>query len=155
MSGGPQKVNVLWTSRAAKGTPVNATWVEHADSQDETEQCNDAADPEQVANLAGTLSKAQRASPHAILEARSADTPPAAAARRSTARGRLLFLDLPLCSSTSTRRRSWASSARSEGRETAVGQVLHPVVVVLKVFKMTICSSEANHRGNDRPRDSR
>ena len=48
--------------------PVNGTWVEYDDPQHETEYYNDAADPYQVDNIAGTLTTAQRASLHAILE---------------------------------------------------------------------------------------
>jgi len=49
--------------------PVNATWVEYDDHQHETEYYNDAADPYQLDNIAGTLTEAQRSTLHKILEA--------------------------------------------------------------------------------------
>ncbi len=48
--------------------PVNATWVEYNDPKHEVEYYNDHADPYQLDNIAGTLTKKQRATLHALLE---------------------------------------------------------------------------------------
>jgi N-acetylglucosamine-6-sulfatase len=48
--------------------PVNATWVEYHDPKHETEYYNDAADPYQLDNIAGTLTKKQKGELHKILE---------------------------------------------------------------------------------------
>ncbi len=47
--------------------PVNATWVEYSDAKHETEYYDDASDPYQLDNIAGTLTKKQRATLHKIL----------------------------------------------------------------------------------------
>jgi N-acetylglucosamine-6-sulfatase len=47
--------------------PVDATWVEYDDRQHEIEYYNDAKDPYQLDNIAGTLTRAQRAELHRIL----------------------------------------------------------------------------------------
>jgi N-acetylglucosamine-6-sulfatase len=46
---------------------VNATWVEYYDPQHEIEYYNDAKDPYQLDNIAGNLTKAQRATLHKVL----------------------------------------------------------------------------------------
>ena len=48
--------------------PVDATWVEYDDPKHEVEYYNDEADPFQLDNVAGTLTKKQRATLHGILE---------------------------------------------------------------------------------------
>jgi N-acetylglucosamine-6-sulfatase len=48
--------------------PVNGTWVEYDDSQHEAEYYNDASDPYQLDNIAGSLTRAQRNSLHKVLE---------------------------------------------------------------------------------------
>jgi N-acetylglucosamine-6-sulfatase len=48
--------------------PVDATWVEYSDAQHEIEYYNDAKDPYQLDNIAGTLTKRQRATLHKVLE---------------------------------------------------------------------------------------
>ena len=48
--------------------PVDATWVEYGDPKHEIEYYNDAADPYQLDNIAGTLTKRQRATLHRVLE---------------------------------------------------------------------------------------
>ena len=47
--------------------PVDATWVEYDDAKHETEYYNDAKDPYQIDNIAGSLTKEQRATLHRIL----------------------------------------------------------------------------------------
>ena len=48
--------------------PVNATWVEYQDKTHDLEYYNDATDPYQVDNVAQSLTKAQKATLHKILE---------------------------------------------------------------------------------------
>ena len=48
--------------------PVDATWVEYEDATHEVEYYNDAKDPNQLDNIAPSLSKAQRATLHRVLE---------------------------------------------------------------------------------------
>ena len=47
--------------------PLNATWVEYDDPQHEIEYYNDAQDPYQLDNIAGTLTKTQQATLHKVL----------------------------------------------------------------------------------------
>lgn len=48
--------------------PVDATWVEYDDAQHEIEYYNDSTDPYQLDNIAASLTKAQLATLHSILE---------------------------------------------------------------------------------------